>query len=106
MRVIQIQRMAMPGLSRHYILGTVPSISPRPSSAITQLPVTGTRSLWSGVRSFGKTLQEMADMLKQRAASNSNVDDGVTRPIVEPLKPVVWPERPELEKSVNVWVSW
>ena len=45
-------------------------------------------------------------MFKQRAASNSNVDDGVTHPVVEPLKPVVWPEHLELEKSVNVWVSW
>jgi len=98
--------MAIPGLSRHYILGVATSSSLRPSNAITQSPVTGSRSLWSGVRSFGKTLQEMADMFKQRAASNSNVDDGVTHPFVEPLKPVVWPEHPELEKSVNVWVSW
>jgi len=106
MRVIQIQRLAMSGLSRKSILGTVASSSPRSSNAITQNPFGGPRSLWSGVRSFGKTLKQMADMFKQRAASNPNVHDGVNHPVVEPLKSVVWPEHPEMEKSVNVWVSW
>jgi len=44
-------------------------------------------------------------MFKQRAESEPKVDDGVIHHVVEPIKPVVPPEHPEMEKSVNVWVS-
>jgi len=44
-------------------------------------------------------------MFKQRAESKPKADDGVIQ-VVEPIKPKVWEEHPEMEKSVNVWVSW
>lgn len=44
-------------------------------------------------------------MLKQRAESKPKVDDGVIHPGVELIKPDIPPEHPEMEKSVNFWVS-
>jgi hypothetical protein len=101
MRLSQVQRMAMPGLYQAHRPTALGLQFLRPATVQT----ISRRSFWSGLRTFGKTLRELADSWKQRDAVKPKVDDGEVRPTIEPLRPVVFAEPPEMEHSVHVWVS-
>lgn len=109
MQAIRIQQMPMPSLSlahRQALLGlSVSSIATRSMVGAKMTPG-GNRSFWSGFRrGIGKSLQQMAESWKVRNDAEPKADDGAVHPTVEPLRPIVYPEQPEMEESKYLYVS-
>jgi len=60
---------------------------------------------FSSLSRYGMSLDQLAFAKKLRALSLPEVKDGETPPIVEPLRPIVFPEQPEMELTRLLWVS-
>jgi hypothetical protein len=59
----------------------------------------------SSLSRFGKSLDQLAFAQKLRALSLSKVKDGEVQPVIEPLRPTVFPDQPEMELTRVLWVS-
>jgi hypothetical protein len=59
----------------------------------------------SSLSRFGKSLDQLAFAKKLRALSLPEVKDGEVQPIIEPLRPIVFPEQPDMELTRVLWVS-
>jgi hypothetical protein len=107
MKLAQIQRMATPGLAltqRSAVLSFLASPRIQADTVISRPSLLDYRYL-SSLSRYGKSLEQLAFARKLRTLSLPEVKDGVVETVVEPLRPVVFPEQPEMEFTRVLWVS-
>jgi hypothetical protein len=107
MRVLQSQQLTMSGLpltQRYAVLSILASPRIQAGNVDSRPSRFGYRCL-SSLSRYGKSLDQLAFAKKFRALSLPEVKDGEVQPVIEPLRPIVFPDQPEMELTRVLWVS-